>query len=407
MLTPEEARSRLLRAVNPVAGSETLRLDAALGRFTAEDLKAPISLPPFPSSAMDGYAVRTQDPEFSKAGPYRMKVVAHSYAGRPWRGVLSRGAVRIFTGAVVPEGADSIVVQEEVRIQDDLIEFTTRPVPMRHIRSVGDDVHAGDLLLPEGTRLRAFEVGWLAACGFEKLRVRSRPRVGIFATGDELREPSEALEFGQIYESNRVSLRSLAHELPVITQNLGILPDNPRTLREVLCAEAKAHDALITSGGVSVGETDHVRDVVSELGRLDFWKVAIKPGKPFAVGHIGDCLFMGLPGNPVSAMVTFLLFGAPAFIRMAGGTVQAPLECDATLAEAVRCPQGRVEFQRGRYEQRPDGLRVAPTGAQGSNRIASFHGANCLIRLAPGDAPLKAGSRVPILPFNSLLKGGD
>lgn len=385
---------------------EPVRLKAALGRILAEDLKAPVSLPPFESSAMDGYAVRTQDPVFSGPAPYRLKVVARSFAGKPWQGTLKQGAVRIFTGAVVPKGADSIVVQEDARVQGDMVEFATRPLSMRHIRSLGDDVRAGDLLLSAGTRLRAFELGWLAACGFESLSVYTRPRIAIFATGDELRESGEALELGDIYESNRLSLLSLADALPVATEDLGILPDNPETLRQSLRAAAREHDALITSGGVSVGEPDHVRDIVSQLGTIDFWKVAIKPGKPFAVGHIGDCLFMGLPGNPVSAMITFLLFAAPALVQLAGGTPLPPFECDAVLAKSITPPRGRVEFQRGFCQGHTGTLQVAPTGRQGSNRISSFHGANCLIRLTPGDALLEVGSRVTILPFDSLLTGG-
>ena len=406
VLTLEEARDRLLNSLGPISNQESLDVGGALGRILAEDITAPISLPPFENSAMDGYAVSTQDPVFSGPAPYRLKLVAKSYAGRPWTGTLTRGTVRIFTGAAVPRGADSIVLQEDVQLNDGEIEFTVKPAHMRHIRRAGSDVVAGDRLLVRGTRLRAFELGWLAACGIESVRVYARPRVGLFATGDELREPGSVLEFGQIYESNRLALHSLAQELPVEIRDLGILPDDKETLTRVLEEAASAHDALITSGGVSVGETDHVRDVVDALGTIDFWRVAIKPGKPFAVGRIGECLFMGLPGNPASAVVTFLLLAAPALTRLSGGAVRPPLEVEARLGETVVPPRGREEFQRGSCARDAQGLWVNPTGSQDSNRIGSFRDANCLIRLAPGTASLEPGTLVPVLPFDGLLKGG-
>ncbi len=406
MLSVAEARQRLLGGVKSPSLVETTKVSEALGRVLAADLRAPMSLPPFENSAMDGYAVRCKDPAFKGPPPYRLRILGTSSAGHPWRGQLERGAVRIFTGAAMPLGADTVMLQEDARHEGKWVEFTQRPETYRHVRAVGTDVLAGGHIVTRGTRLRAFEISLAAACGIEQVQVFQRPRIGIFATGDELREPGVSLDYGQIYESNRLMLTSLASELPVVIQNLGILPDNQPKLLDALAAAAKENDMLITSGGVSVGESDHVRDVVHELGEIDFWKVAIKPGKPFASGRIGNSIFMGLPGNPASAAITFLLFVAPAILRLAGGKPESPLEIEARLVAPVKPPRGRIEYQRGRYRNDGGHLWVEPTGSQDSNRIGSFRDANCLVRLAPAARRLRRGARVDILPFHGLLFGG-
>lgn len=406
LLSVAEALQKLLNSVQPVSAVETIGASEALGRILAEDVKAPLSLPPFDNSAMDGYAVRFDGPVFAHPPPYRLRVLGTSAAGHPWRGRIEDGAVRIFTGAAMPQGADTIVLQEDAVREGDTVEFADRPEAHRHVRSVGNDVQAGERILTRGTRLRAFEVGWISACGLHQVEVFGRPRIGMFATGDELREPGSRLAYGQIYESNRLTLKSLASELPVQINDLGILPDERSLLAHALAQAARANDMLITSGGVSVGASDHVRDVVSELGEIDFWRVAIKPGKPFASGRIGQCMFMGLPGNPASAVVTFLLFVAPALLQLGGGRPESPLEVGARLEAPVKPPRGRMEYQRGRYARVGEQLWVEPTGSQDSNRIGSFRDANCLVRLMPGKAQLKRGSNVRILPFHGLLFGG-
>ena len=406
MLSVTEARQRLLEKVRRSSSVETTKVSEALGRVLAEDLKAPLSLPPFDNSAMDGYAVRFDDPVFAGTPPYRLRILGTSAAGHPWHGQVENGAVRIFTGAAMPLGADTVILQENASREGDWVEFSHGPEPHRHVRPIGNDVHEGTQILTRGTRLRAFEIGWISACGLGQVRVFQRPRIGIFGTGDELREPGATLAYGQIYESNRVMLSGLASEFPVVINNLGILPDDRSFLIDALSRATETNDMLITSGGVSVGESDHVRDVVNELGEIDFWRVAIKPGKPFASGRIGNCMFMGLPGNPASAAITFLLFVAPALLRLAGGRPEAPIEVEARLEAPVKPPRGRMEYQRGRYKTHSEHLWVEPTGSQDSSRIGSFRDANCLIRLRPGDTRLRRGAKVKILPFHGLLFGG-
>lgn len=405
LLSVAQARQRLLQSVGNPQAVETVKVANALGRVLARELNAPISLPPFENSAMDGYAVSSRDPVFAESPPYRLGIQGTSAAGHPWRGRLEAGAVRIFTGAAMPAGADTVILQEDARREGDHVEFIHKPEPHRHVRAIGNDVKKGVQLLTPGTRLRAFEIGWISSCGLERIEVFQRPRLGIFATGDELREPGTKLAYGQIFESNRLMLMNLASQLPVTTHDLGILPDDRALICDALAKAADAHDLLITSGGISVGESDHVRAVVKELGEIDFWRVAIKPGKPFASGRIGKSLFMGLPGNPASAVITFLLFVAPAILRRAGGQPEPPLEVGARLATPVKPPRGRMEYQRGRYTQDDTELWVEPTGSQDSNRIGSFHNANCLIRLTAGERRLKRGAKVRILPFYGILSG--
>lgn len=403
MLQLVDAQQRLWQGISPIATRETERVRDALGRVLAEDVFAPVDLPSFDNSAMDGYAVRTDDPAWRGAPPYRLPVLGTSFAGRPWRGTLGQGAVRIFTGAALPKGADAIIVQEDAELVGEQVHFKEHPVLKRHVRPIGDDVKQGSKLLSCGDQLRAFDLAWAAACGIESLAVFTRPKIGIFATGDELREPGADLAYGQIYESNRLMLKSLCARLPVEVSDLGILADDREQLLRSLGHAAECHDMLVTSGGVSVGESDYVREVVDTLGAIELWRVAIKPGKPFASGRIGDCLFMGLPGNPVSAVVTFLLFVAPAICRLSGGHAKSPLEVDALLEAMVKPSATRTDFQRGRAWREHDGLHVVPTGSQGSNRIGSFRDANCLIKLAPGSDARHAGEQATILPFEGLL----
>ncbi len=387
----------------PIAATQRIGVPDAINRILAEDISAPVDLPPFDNSAMDGYAVCSDDPVWHGGAPYALQVVGTSFAGRPWHGELKQGAVRIFTGAAMPKGADAVLMQEDAKRAGEQVILSEAPVRRRHVRPVGDDVAQGNAVFSRGDQLRAFELGWAAACGIESLAVFARPKIGVFATGDELRSPGTTLAYGQIYESNRLMLRSLCANLPVQVHDLGILPDDRTQLLTALERAAQHHDMLITSGGVSVGESDYVREVVETLGRIEFWRVAIKPGKPFASGRIGDCLFMGLPGNPASAVVTFLLFVAPAIRKLSGAHAPPPLEVDAMLEVAITPSLTRTDFQRGRYMREHDGLHVAPTGSQGSNRIGSFRDANCLIKLEPGPEMRMVGEDVTILPFAGLL----
>lgn len=390
------------RLERPGGDSETIALQATRNRVTADDVAAPVSLPPFTSSAMDGYAVRTAD--FSGDPPYPLDVQGASLAGAPAEGALgANSAVRIFTGAAVPDGADAIILQEDTYTETDRLLTTQSPTLGQHIRAIGNDVHEGQLLIPRGEPLGPFQQAWLSACGIQELAVVPRLRVSIFATGDELIEPGQPLAYGQIYESNRHVLTELMSDLPVAIQDLGILPDDPDTLRTALAAAAQRSDVILTSGGISVGDTDHVKAVVESIGKLEFWKLALKPGKPMAYGNIGDAAFFGLPGNPVSTIVTFLLIVKPALQSLSGMHPQPILRLAARLRSPIQHSAGRAEYQRGILAMHHDGATVTSTGDQGSNRLGSFRNANCLIEVPTTEGDLMPGTSVQVLPFFGLL----
>ena len=382
--------------MKPVSGVETMPTAQALGRIAAADVRAPIDLPPFRSSAMDGYAVRAAD--IDAAGAIELAVAGQSAAGHPSSlRVAGRRALRIFTGAMMPAGADAVVLQEDVERRGDTIAIAEQPRPGQHVRERGHDVARGETLVARGDRLGAYALAWLTACGVAEVEVMRRVRVAIFATGDELADPGAALGPGQIYDSNRFALLKLMADLPVTPFDLGRLPDNREAIRRALQDAAGNADLVIASGGVSVGDADFVKAVVEEVGTLDFWRIALKPGKPLAVGTVGGATFFGLPGNPVSTIVTFLLFVVPAIVTRAGGVPRDHLKVPAALGCDIAHTRGRREYQRGRVVSEGGRLVVTPTGDQGSNRLATFSGANCLIEVPEDRGGLQAGEQVQLL----------
>jgi molybdopterin molybdotransferase len=402
----DEALALLRTTVDPLtAQPETVSLHGAANRVVARTVHSPMDVPPFPASAMDGYAVCTRDPAFAGEPPYRIAVYGESRAGLPFAETPRIDhAVRIFTGAVMPAGCDAVVIQENVQRDGATIVLTQRPQPRANMRPPGHDIALGAELLREGTQLGAFDLAWLAACGLQTVLVRRKIRLALFSTGDELRSAGDTLRFGQIYDSNRFVLRQLLRGAPVEIEDLGILPDDPHIIEETLRKAAAEHDVVMTSGGVSVGDADYVRDIVMRLGRIEFWKIAIKPGKPLAYGRIGNCHFFGLPGNPVSTIVTFLMLVKPVLASLAGARVDPPLRVAATLAADIAHEPGRVEYQRATYSyDARNALYVQPTSDQSSNRIGSFHSANCLIEVPRTSGNLGHGSTVEILPFAGLL----
>jgi molybdopterin molybdotransferase len=404
LLTIDAAVARLLDAADTVTGSEEIPLDAALGRVTALPVRAPMNVPPFAASAMDGYAVAATDACFAGDPPYCIPVRGRSAAGAPANVPLADGtALRIFTGALLPPRADSIVLQENATALGDQIEIGQRPRSGAWVRPVGHDIAEGAELFPAGTRLRAFELGWLAASGVARITVSRRVRVALFSTGDELRESGAKLELGQIYESNRRVLRELLRLLPVEVLDLGIVRDDEGTIAATLETAAQRADVVLTSGGVSVGDADFVRSALDRVGRLEFWRLALKPGKPLAYGRIGSARFFGLPGNPVSTIVTFLLLVTPVLKRLSGEHVTAPHKLAAKLEHRVAHEPGRAEYQRARYRATSRGYTVTATSDQSSNRLASFRDANCLLIVPAESGDLDVGARVDVLPFGGLL----
>lgn len=397
MLSIDEASARLTAALSPIRETESLALAGANRRVLVDDVYAPVSLPPFNSSAMDGYAVRTADVASAKT---ELKVVGTSFAGKPFDGAAAPGeTVRIFTGAAVPAWADAIVIQEDVERSDERVIVSEAVQIGQNIRSVGHDICANDLLLPQGTKLGAFEVGWLAACGVATVNVVRPIQVALFSTGDELQDPGQPLQYGQIYDSNRATLVELLRSQAVTVIDLGRFPDDPASIETALTTNIGKVDLIVTSGGVSVGDSDFVRPVIEKLGELSFWNVALKPGKPIAFAKLNETWFLGLPGNPVSTVVCYLLFVKPALDALSGVPYAESLTLPATLTESVRHTVGRREYQRGLLYRGDDSMCVKPTGDQSSNRLASLAYANCLILVPEEQASIEAGRVVDVLPL--------
>lgn len=398
----DDALTAILADTRPVTRCEDVEVASALGRVLARDVDAPLNLPPFPASAMDGYALRSAD--LGDSPPYRLSVTGTSYAGRPYTGTTAPGAcVRIFTGAPVPDDLDAVVIQENCRRDGDTVWVHVSVPTGDNVRPKGHDVPRGHRILDRGRRLTEFDLGWLAACGIDRIGVIERPTVGIFSTGDELLDAGTNPGPGQIYDANRMTLRALFSALPVRVRDFGIVADDVEAIRRVLLEADATCEAVVTSGGVSVGEADWVKDVVEEIGTLGLWRLNLKPGKPVAYGRLRHAAFFGLPGNPVSTIVTAMMLTRPALERLCGTDPIPPLSVRATLRGKLSHQPGREEFQRGRLEQRDGELQVSVTGDQSSNRLASFAAANCLIRIPKDAADLVEGSSVTTLPFRGAL----
>ena len=394
----DAALARVLHEVGACTESESVPIRNAQGRVAAEPIRSATDLPPFAASAMDGYAFRWR-PDTAT-----FETTGESLAGHPFSGSVSESeCVRIMTGAPLPADCDTVVVQEDCDRDGTAIRIREAPRQGANVRPAGDDLRRGDVVVAAGKRLSPFDIGALAACGCATAPVRARPRVAVFSTGDELQQPGTTLEFGNIYDSNRFAVEALLSRLPVEVDNLGVLADDADAVAASLTAAAETADLVLTSGGVSVGDADHVKSTVEALGELGFWRLNLKPGKPLAFGRIGGAWFLGLPGNPVSTLVTYLLVARPVIEKLCGMQPSQPVTVGAELTEPIRHKPGREEYQRGIATGAGDDLRVRTTGAQGSNRMSTFAEANCLIRIPKGKGSLKSGERVDVLPFEGLL----
>jgi molybdopterin molybdotransferase len=401
-LTVASARDRILSIIQPLAENERLPLKKSLGRILCENLCAPFDVPPWDNSAMDGYAVRRQDLPIAKQ--CRLTVVGTAMAGRPFNGeVLAGQCVRIMTGAMIPHGCDTVVMQEQAIREGDVITIGTGHCGGQHVRRAGGDLAAGQGVLSAGRRITPADMGVLASLGIAQVTVTRRPRVAFFSTGDELRAIDQELDAGAIYDSNRYALYGMLQQTGVEAVGLDIVRDKREALQRALTQAAGDADAVITTGGVSVGDADFVRDVLAELGEVHFWKVGVKPGRPFAFGRIGRAWFFGLPGNPVSTMVTYNQFVQPALQRLMGEETAPPLQFKVTCVTALTKSPGRMEFQRGILETNTSGETVVrSSGGQASNILSSMSEANCFIVLPAewGDVP--AGTLVEVQPFPGL-----
>jgi molybdopterin molybdotransferase len=399
-----DASARILAEVKAVDGSETVAVRSALGRVLAVDVESRINVPSHTNSAMDGYALAGADLPADGETPF--EVIGTAAAGRPFGAEVATGqCVRIMTGAPMPAGADTVVMQENVLRDGDTAIIGAGQKPGQHVRQAGEDIAAGSVALRAGTLLLPAQIGILASVGSGEVSVRRRPRVAFFSTGDELRSVGEPLDEGQIYDSNRYTIFGMLTRLGVEVLDMGIVRDERDAVQQAFATAADAADAIVTSGGVSVGDADYVTEALARTGTVGFWKVAIKPGRPLAFGRIGDALFFGLPGNPNSVMATFYQLVQPALQALAGMPDPAPpLTMPAVSASALRKKPGRTEFQRGVLSRGDDGrLVVYKTGHQGSGVLSSMAAANCFIVLPEDAGPVSEGDEVIVQPFAAFV----
>jgi molybdopterin molybdotransferase len=402
LLHPADAIKLLLAQVKPVADTEVLSLAQAVGRVLAEDLVSCIDLPPFDNSAMDGYAFRFD--ELSGQDTHCFTLAGRSFAGHPFQSQAGANTcIRIMTGAPMPAGFDTVQMQEKTRVEGDKVYIEPPKMRGANVRLRAEELTSGTKVLKKGITLRAAELGVLATIGVSHVRVSRRLKVAFFSTGDELRPVGSELAAGQIYDSNRYSIHGLLHRANVELVDLGVIADDKEAIRAAFRTAASA-DMILTSGGVSVGDADYIKQVLAEEGEINFWKLAIKPGKPFAFGKIGSAVFCGLPGNPVSSMVTFYKLVWPLLQKMQGLELVPSLTFPAKLTSPIRKQPGRVEYQRGILSYDADNQPcVAITGGQGSGMLTSMSLANCFVLLEQEQGDLDAGTMVRVEPFNSVL----
>ncbi len=402
-LSVDEARRRILEQIAPIAFSQRLALREALGRTLAEAVVSPANVPSHTNSAMDGYALAGAS--LSSRGTTELALAGEALAGHPFR--VEAGpdqCVRIMTGAPMPAGTDTVVMQEQAAESGGRVRFAAGQRPGQNVRQAGEDIAAGDAVFESGRTLTPADLGLLASLGIAEVAVRRRPRVAFFSTGDELRSVGQVLGEGEVYDSNRYTLHGMLTRLGVDVLDLGVVRDDPDLLEAALRRAAADADVVITSGGVSVGEADYVRGLLTRIGRVSFWKIAMKPGRPLTFGHVENALFFGLPGNPVAVMVTFYQFARPALVKLMTGREEPPLLFPAECVSRLRKRPGRTEFPRGVLGRGADGgLTVELAGRQGSGVLRSMSLADCFMVLPEEQGDLEPGDRVLVQPFAGLI----
>jgi molybdopterin molybdotransferase len=397
-----QARKFIRQFLSPVSTKESVPLRNSLGRVLAEAIHSPCNVPNHDNSAMDGYAFNADD--LQADGETRLKVIGTAFAGNAFGGSIKQGeCVRIMTGAVMPTGSDTVVVQERVQIDGEHICFIDGPKRGMNMRYAGEDLMQGQVVLPAGHLMRAADLGLIASLGIGELKVYRRLRVAFFSTGDELASIGQPLETGQVYDSNRYTLYGMLTRLGAEVIDMGVVRDRPELLEQALIEASQSADVILTSGGVSVGEADFMKQLLEKLGQVVFWKIAMKPGRPLAYGKVGNAHYFGLPGNPVSVMVTFYQFVREAMLVLMGQPEpQAIPLLKATCTNPIKKLTGRTEFQRGLlYLDNAGDWMVKPTGNQGSGILRSMSEANCFIVLDETVGNVDAGASVQV----QLLEG--
>ncbi|WP_434361425.1 bifunctional molybdopterin-guanine dinucleotide biosynthesis adaptor protein MobB/molybdopterin molybdotransferase MoeA [Parasalinivibrio latis] len=400
MLSVEQGRSKILDQIIPKSKSKQVELKDAFGRVLAEDVKSPVNVPAQTNSAMDGYAIRSDDLD---AQDY--EVLAEVMAGYSYNIPLEKGqAIKVMTGAPVPKNADTVVMREQAVLSNGRVSMDTGKgaiKPGQNVRQAGEDLREGDVVFSAGQKINSAELGMLASMGLSEVRVKSPVKVAIFSTGDEVQQPGEALRENCIYDANRYTLFGMLTKLGCLVIDLGIIDDTETALENALSEASTVADMVISSGGVSVGDADYIKTVLERLGEINFWRINMRPGRPLAFGKLGDTPFFGLPGNPVAVMVSFLQFVEPAIRKLQGESNWQPLTLEAVATERMRSRIGRTEYTRGVFSKKPNGLlEVRTTGSQGSGILRSMSEANCLIEIVPEQEEANIGDRVQIIPLS-------
>ncbi|GAD89309.1 MULTISPECIES: bifunctional molybdopterin-guanine dinucleotide biosynthesis adaptor protein MobB/molybdopterin molybdotransferase MoeA [Vibrio] len=401
-LSVEQGIERILNAVSPLTQSTTVTIDHALHHVLAQDIVSSINVPQHTNSAMDGYAIRDQDVALES-----FKLVGEVMAGQSYPSELNAGeAVKIMTGAPVPSNGTTVIMREQSdTFEKDGQHFVTFNSALvkagQNVRLAGEDLTIGQAVFSQGQKIGAAEMGMIASLGINECAVIRKLKVAIFSTGDEVQHPSQPQQQNCIYDSNRYALMGLLSQLNCEIIDLGILEDDHLAIEHAVSKAAVSADMVLTTGGVSVGDADYIKDVLEQNGNIDFWRINMRPGRPLAFGTIGDTPFFGLPGNPVATMVSFINFVRPAIHKMQGESNWQPTKLRAIASEALRSRHGRTEFTRGIYQLNEFGqLVVSSTGKQGSGILRSMSEANCLIEIDPLYAKVEPGELVTIIPLN-------
>ncbi len=402
-ILPDEALKRIFDTISTITETESIPVRETLGRVLATNITSEINVPSGRNSAMDGYAINATD--LPSEGTNTLKLIGSSFAGKPSDIKLKKGeCVRIMTGAIMPDGSDTVVMQEIAEVSGNHISIGVETKPGNNVREAGEDLAIGDLVLEKGMKLTPADIGLLASLGLAEVNVFRKLRVAFFSTGDELRSVGEKLDNGAIYDSNRYTLYGMLTRLGVDMIDMGVVKDDRELMDKAFLEATGNSDVLITSGGVSVGEADYVKETLLKHGEVDFWKVAMKPGRPLTFGKIDSTYFFGLPGNPVSVMVTFYQFVQPALKKMVGERSTMPVMMKVPCISKLKKRPGRVEYQRGILEQDKTGrMVVRKTGVQGSGILRSMADANCFIVLSLDNNGVNPDDLVDVQLFHGLV----
>jgi len=402
-LTLEAAIQQILDATPAPVRRKKVKLRKALGRVLAKDIRAKADVPNHTNSAMDGYAFNGKN--LGEDGLATLDVIGTAYAGKPFDAPANQGeAVKIMTGAVMPAGTDTVAMQEYIDRTDDVISLTKAAKTGQNVRQAGEDISQGTIVFRSGRRIMAAELGVLASLGVRKLKVFKKPRVAFFSNGDEVRQVGEKLKHGELYDSNRHTLFAMLKKAGVKGIDMGVVGDDYKAIRKIIKKGNKIADMVVTSAGASVGEADYIYDILTELGKVNLWKIAIKPGRPLAFGELPNSTFFGLPGNPVSVMTSFALCIKPALAKMSGEQSTQPIQLKARTTREIRKRPGRSEYQRAlAYNDESGELRVDPRKYQGSGVLSSMAEGNCFVSLGIDSTGAAEGDQVDIVLFSELF----